>query len=59
VKIRGLSSQEGGRLRLALKRRYKKCYKKFILRRKVKLIKVGINNLNNLKKANKLMIKLF
>jgi hypothetical protein len=33
--------------------------KKFILKRKVKLIKVRINSLNNLKKANKLMIKLF
>jgi hypothetical protein len=33
--------------------------KKSILRGKVKLIKVGINSLNNLKKANKLIVKLF
>jgi hypothetical protein len=33
--------------------------KEFILRRKVELIRVGINSLDNLKKANKLVIKLF
>jgi hypothetical protein len=33
--------------------------KKSILKRKIKLIKVGINSLNDLKKANKLIIKLF
>jgi hypothetical protein len=33
--------------------------KKSILKRKIKLIRVGINNLDNLKKANKLIVKLF
>ena len=33
--------------------------KKSILKKKVKLIKVGINSLNDLKKANKLIVKLF
>jgi hypothetical protein len=32
---------------------------KSILRRKVKLIKVGINRLDDLKRANKLVVKLF
>jgi hypothetical protein len=41
------------------KKGIKSVVKKSILKRKVKLIKVGINSLNNLKKANKLMIKLF
>jgi hypothetical protein len=50
------------------KRLFKASYKKkgiesvikeFILKEKVKLIKVRINSLDNLKKANKLMIKLF
>jgi hypothetical protein len=31
----------------------------FILKKKVKLIKIRINSLNDLKKANKLVIKLF
>jgi hypothetical protein len=38
---------------------YKKCYKKSILKQKIKLIKVRINSFNNLKKANKLIVKLF
>jgi hypothetical protein len=33
--------------------------KESILRGKVKLIKVGINSLDNLKRANKLVVKLF
>jgi hypothetical protein len=33
--------------------------KEFILKRKVELIKVGINSLNDLKRANKLVVKLF
>jgi hypothetical protein len=33
--------------------------KEFILRGKVELIKVGINSLDDLKRANKLVIKLF
>jgi hypothetical protein len=33
--------------------------KKFILKRKVKLIKVRVNSLNNLKRVNKLIIKFF
>jgi hypothetical protein len=33
--------------------------KEFILQEKVKLIKVGINSLNDLKRANKLIVKLF
>jgi hypothetical protein len=32
---------------------------KFILKKKIKLIKIRINSLNNLKKANKLIVKLF
>jgi hypothetical protein len=34
-------------------------YQIFSVKRKVKLIKVRINSLNNLKKTNKLIIKLF
>jgi hypothetical protein len=41
------------------KKSIKSVIKKVIFKRKVKLIKVRINNLNNLKKANKLIIKLF
>jgi hypothetical protein len=37
----------------------KSVVKKSILKGKVELIKVGINSLDNLKKANKLVIKLF
>jgi hypothetical protein len=33
--------------------------KKSILRRKVELIRVGINSFNDLERANKLMVKLF
>jgi hypothetical protein len=33
--------------------------KKSILRRKVKLIRVGINSFNDLKRVNKLIVKLF
>jgi hypothetical protein len=33
--------------------------KKSILRQKVELIRVGINSFNDLKRANKLMVKLF
>jgi hypothetical protein len=33
--------------------------KESILKGKVELIRVGINNLNDLKRANKLMVKLF
>jgi hypothetical protein len=33
--------------------------KKSILKRKVKLIRVRINSFNDLKRANKLMVKLF
>jgi hypothetical protein len=33
--------------------------KKSILRRKVELIRVGINSSNNLERANKLMVELF
>jgi hypothetical protein len=32
---------------------------KFILKGKVELIRVGINSLNDLKRANKLVVKLF
>jgi hypothetical protein len=41
------------------KKGIKSVIKEFILKGKVKLIKVGINSLNNLKKANKLIVKLF
>jgi hypothetical protein len=37
----------------------KSVVKKSILRRKVELIRVGINSSNDLEKANKLVIKLF
>jgi hypothetical protein len=46
-------------LKANYKKKYKKCYKKVYTKKKVKLIKVRINSLNNLKKANKLIIKLF
>jgi hypothetical protein len=41
------------------KKGIKSVVKKSILRRKVDLIKVGINSSNNLEKANKLIVKLF
>jgi hypothetical protein len=41
------------------KKGYKKCYKKVYTKKNVKLIKIRINNLNNLKMAKKLIVKLF
>jgi hypothetical protein len=41
------------------KKNIKSVIKKFIFKQKVKLIKIRINNLDNLKKVNKLIVKLF